>query len=232
MHGQRCSAPVRAAGAGARAGSVTGMAPRPATVLALWAWGPVAGTLAVTFPAPWLLTARGHGSYRIPPQSAGVISSGGPAMVRAALVAAFVTVVPAWITAEGEDPPPRREIPSRAARLAASVETAVVALSLVGLSCVSVAAWLQTSFDGGGILSEPGDLLREWLLLGSWTGPATTPLGDWLLYRAADVLLPAVVWWSLRPLPGLLTRATLPTMAWARCARWYWDCSRAGRCTW
>lgn len=36
-----------------------------------------------------------------------------------------------------------------------------------------------TSFDGEGLLSEPGDLLREWLLRGSWTGPETSPLGDW-----------------------------------------------------
>ena len=184
----------------------------PATVLALWAWGPVAGTLAVTLSAPWLLAARGHGSYRVLPQLAGVISSGGPAMVFAALVTAFVMVLVARITAEGEDPLPRRDVPPRAARLAASVGTAVVALSVVILSYVSVAAWIQTSFDGGGLLSEPGDLLREWLLLGSWTGPATMPLGDWLLYRAADVLMLAVVWWSLRLLPGLLTRATLPVM--------------------
>jgi hypothetical protein len=185
----------------------------PATVLALWAWGPVAGTLAMTLSAPWLLAARGHGSYRILPQLAGVISSGGPAMVFAALVTAFVTVLVARLTDEGEDPLPRSDVPPRAARLAASVGTAVVALSLVVLSYVSVAAWIQTSFDGGGLLSEPGDLLREWLLLGSWTGPTATPLGDWLMYRAADVVVLAVVWWSLRLLPGLLTRATLPVMA-------------------
>jgi hypothetical protein len=76
-----------------------------------------------------------------------------------------------------------------------------------------VAAWIQTSFGGGGLLSEPGDLLREWLVLGGWAGPATTPLGDWLLYRAADVLMLAVVWWALRLLTGLLTRTTVPAMA-------------------
>jgi hypothetical protein len=89
----------------------------------------------------------------------------------------------------------------------------VVALSLVVLSYQSVAAWIQTSFGGAGMLSEPGDLLRQWLLLGGWTGPASTGLGDWLLYRAVDVLMLAVVWWALRLLPGLLTRATVPAMA-------------------
>jgi hypothetical protein len=83
----------------------------------------------------------------------------------------------------------------------------------VVLSYQSVAAWIQTSFSGAGLLSEPGDLLRQWLLLGAWSGPATTSLGHWLLYRAADVLLLAVVWWSLRLLPGLLTRTTVPAMA-------------------
>lgn len=104
-------------------------------------------------------------------------------------------------------------MPPRAARLAASVGTAVIALSLVILSYQSVSAWIQTSFGGGGLLSEPGDLLREWLVLGGWTGPSATPLGDWLLYRAADVLMLAVVWWGLRLLPGLLTRTTVPAMA-------------------
>lgn len=185
----------------------------PATFLALWAWGPVAGTLAVTLSAPWLIASRGHGSYRILPQLAGVIASSGPVMVFAALVTSLVTVLVARITAKGEDPLPRVDVPPRAARLAASVGTAMVALSLVVLSYGSVAAWIQTSFVGGGLLSEPGDLLREWLLLGGWAGPTTAPLGDWLLYRAADVLVLAVVWWSLRLLPGLLTRTTVPAMA-------------------
>ncbi len=162
----------------------------PATLLALWAWGPVAGTLAVTVSAPWLIVSGGHGSYRV-----------------------LLTVFLARVTAKGADPLPRRSVPPRAARLAASVGTAVVALSLVVLSYQSVAAWIQTSFGGGGMLSEPGDLLREWLLLGGWSGPATTPLGHWLLYRAADVVMLAVVWWALRLLPGLLTRTTVPAMA-------------------
>ncbi|MFD0031840.1 hypothetical protein ACWGDS_12935 [Streptomyces sp. NPDC055059] len=185
----------------------------PATLLALWAWTPVAGTLAVTVSAPWLIASRGHGSYRVLPALAGVIASSGPVTVFAGLLTAVVTVLVARVTAKGEDPLPRQSAPPRAARLSASVGTVVVALSLVVLSYQSVAAWIQTSFGGGGLLSEPGDLLRQWLLLGGWTGPASTGLGDWLLYRAVDVLMLAVVWWALRLLPGLLTRATVPAMA-------------------
>ncbi|MET8585340.1 hypothetical protein ABZX39_31325 [Streptomyces collinus] len=185
----------------------------PATLLALWAWGPVAGTLAVTVSAPWLIASRGHGSFRVLPQLASVVASSGPVVVFAALVTAPLTVLVAHTALKGTEPPPRREVPPRAARLAASAGTAVVALSLVLLSYESVAARIQTSFDGGGLLSEPGDLLRTWLLLGGWSGPGTAPLGDWLLYRAADVLVLTVVWWALRLLPGLLTRPTVPAMA-------------------
>ncbi|MEU4038738.1 hypothetical protein [Streptomyces collinus] len=185
----------------------------PATLLALWAWGPVAGTLAVTVSAPWLIASRGHGSFRVLPQLASVVASSGPAVVFAALVTAPITVLAAHTALKGTESPPRREVAPRAARLAASAGTVVVALSLVVLSYQSVAARIQTSFDGGGLLSEPGDLLRTWLLLGGWSGPGTAPLGDWLLYRAADVLVLAVVWWALRLLPSLLTRTTLPAMA-------------------
>ncbi|KOG53923.1 membrane protein [Streptomyces griseoflavus] len=185
----------------------------PATLLALWAWGPVAGTLAVAVSAPWLIASGGRGSFRILPQLAGVIASSGPVMVFAALLAALLTVAVARITAKGADLPPRPGVPPRAARLAASAGTAVIALSLVALSYEAVAAWIQTSFGGGGMLSEPGDLLRQWLLLGGWSGPGNTPLGDWLLYRLADVLVLGVIWWGLRLLPGLLTRITVPAMA-------------------
>ncbi|WP_371658233.1 hypothetical protein [Streptomyces sp. NBC_00280] len=185
----------------------------PAALLATWAWGLVAGTLAVTVSAPWLIASQGHGSYRFLPQLAGVISSGRQILVLTALVAAAATVCAACITAKGAGPLPQEIVPARAARLAASAGTAVVALSLVVLSYQSVAGALQTAFTGGGLLAEPGDLLRQWLLLGAWAGPADTPLGDWLLYRAADALLLVVVWWSLRRLPGLLTRATVPAMA-------------------
>lgn len=185
----------------------------PATLLALWAWGPVAGTLAVTVSAPWLIASRGRGSYRVLPQLANEIASSGPVTVFTALLTAGITVIVARVTAKGEEPAPWRSVPPRAARLAASAGTTVIALSLVVLSYDSVAARIQTSFGGGGPLSEPGDLLRQWLLLGGWAGPATTPLGDWLLYRAADVVMLAVVWWALRLLPGLLTRTTAPAMA-------------------
>lgn len=185
----------------------------PATLLALWAWGPVAGTLAVTVSAPWLIASMGRGGFRVLPRLASATASSGPVVVFAALVASVVTVVVARVIVKDTDPPPRRSTPPRAARLAASAGTAVIAFSLVILSYQSVAARIQTSAGGSGLLSEPGDLLRQWLLLGAWTGPSTTPLGDWLLYRAADVVMLTVVWWALRLLPGLLTRTTAPAMA-------------------
>ncbi|MEU9504039.1 hypothetical protein [Streptomyces sp. NPDC048196] len=184
-----------------------------AALLAIWAWGVVAGTLAVTVSAPWMLAAGGHGSFRFLPHLASVIGSGRQILVVTALVAAVATVLAARATANGDDPRPPVEVPARAARLAATAGTAVIALSLVVLSYQSVAAALQTISPSYGLFSEAGDLLRQWLLLGAWTGPAGTPLGDWLLYRAADVLLLAVVWWALRRLPGLLTRVTVPAMA-------------------
>lgn len=186
---------------------------RTAAVLALWAWGLVAGTLAATVSAPWQIAAQGHGSYRFLPQLASAGSSGRQTVVLAALVAAVVTVLVARITVEDAATPPRQEVPARAARLAAGAGTAVVAVSLVVLSYQSVAAALQTAFTGSGLFAEPGDLLRQWLLLGGWSGPAGTSLGGWLLVRAADVLLLAVVWWTLRRLPDLLTRVTVPAMA-------------------
>ncbi|MFJ1549086.1 hypothetical protein [Streptomyces sp. NPDC088246] len=184
-----------------------------AALLAVWAWGLVAGTLAVTVSAPWLIAARGRGSYRFLPQLAGVISSGRQILTLIALVAAAATVLAAWVTAKGAGVLPRQNVPARAARLAATSGTFVVALSLVVLSYQPVAATLQSVPLSGRLLSEPGDLLRQWLLLGAWAGPAGTPVGDWLLYRVPDVLLLAVVWWSLRWLPALLTRATVPAMA-------------------
>ncbi|MEU9125203.1 hypothetical protein AB0C96_36125 [Streptomyces sp. NPDC048506] len=184
-----------------------------ATLLAVWTWGLVAGTLAVTVSAPWLIASGGHGSYRLLPQLASVISSGRQVLVITALVAAAVTVLLARATAKGTDPLPQEVVPARAARLAATAGTAVIALSLVVLSYQAVAAALQRISPNIGLFAEPGDLLRQWLLLGGWAGPAGSPLGGWLLYRAADVLLLAVVWWALRRLPGLLTRVTVPAMA-------------------
>ncbi|MER6155382.1 hypothetical protein ABT147_07510 [Streptomyces sp. NPDC001868] len=61
------------------------------------------------------------------------------------------------------------------------------------LSYQSAAVSLQTAFAGGGRLSEPGDLLRQWLLLCAWSGPAGTPLGGWFLYRVIDAVLLGVV---------------------------------------
>ncbi|MFD7325961.1 hypothetical protein ACFV9D_33610 [Streptomyces sp. NPDC059875] len=185
----------------------------PAALLAVWAWGMVAGMLAVAVSAPWLIAAHGRGSYRFLPQLASLISSGRQVLVGAALLAAAVTVLAARVTAKGAGPLPQEVVPARAARLAATVGTAVIALSLAVLSYHPVAAALQTVSPDGGFFAEPGELLRLWLLLGAWASPAGGPLGDWLLYRAADVLLLVVVWWSLRRLPGLLTRATVPAMA-------------------
>ncbi|MDX2936022.1 hypothetical protein [Streptomyces ipomoeae] len=184
-----------------------------ATLLALWAWGLVAGTLAVTVSAPWLIAAQGHGSFRFLPNLASVISSGRQVVVGAALIAAVVTVLVARITAKGAGPLPQEGVPVRAARLAATAGTAVIALSLLFLSYQPVAAALQTAPLGTGFFTEPGDLLRQWLLLGAWDWPTGATLGDWFLYRAADVLLLAVVWWALRLLPRLLTRATFPAIA-------------------
>lgn len=184
-----------------------------AALLAVWAWGVVAGTLAVTVSASWLIAAQGHGSYRFLPQLAGVISSGRQILVVAALVAAAGTVLVGWITAKDIGPLPREAVPARTACLAATAGTLVISVSVVVLSYQSVAATIQTGFTGSGLFSEPGELLRQWLLLGAWADPSGVALGDWLLYRASDVLLLVVVWCSLRWLPGLLTRVTVPAMA-------------------
>ncbi|WP_411084579.1 hypothetical protein [Streptomyces sp. cmx-18-6] len=185
----------------------------PAALLAVWAWGLVAGNLAVAVSAPWLIAAAGRGSYRFLPQLASVISSGRQILVLAALVAAVVTVLAARITAKGAGPLPQAVVPAAAARWAATAGTAVVAVSLVVLSYQPVAAAIQTSPSGTGFLAEPGELLRQWLLLGAWSSPAGTPVGHWFLYRLVDALLLVVVWWSLRKLPVLLTRTTIPAMA-------------------
>lgn len=184
-----------------------------AALLAVWAWGMVAGMLAVTASAPWLIASMGRGSYRLLPQLASVISSGRQAVAVTALVAAAVTVLTARITARGAGPLPQNIVPARAARLAATVGTAVIALSLVVLSYQSVAASIQTLSPDGGLFAEPGELLRQWMLLGGWGAPSGGAIGDWLLGRAIDALLLVVVWVALRRLPLLLTRATVPAMA-------------------
>ncbi|MEU1228263.1 hypothetical protein [Streptomyces sp. NPDC005828] len=184
-----------------------------AAFLALWAWGAAAGTLAAAVSAPWFIAAAGHGSHRFLPQLASVTAAGRQLPVAVSLVAAGATVLVARIAAEGASTPPRTEVPARAARLAATAGTAVIALSVVVLSYQPVAAALQAYSPDGGLLAEPGDLLRQWLLLGAWDAPAAGAVVDWLLHRASDVLLLAVVWWALSRLPGLLTRVTLPAMA-------------------
>lgn len=200
---------LRAGGAAPRPQAASGAPEAPATLLALWAWGMVAGTLAVTVSAPWMIASQGRGSYRFLPQLVGMMTAGRQILVLLALVAAVVTVLIARITAKGAGELPRAVVPARAARVAATVGTLVVAVSLVVLSYQPVAARIQTVSLSGALLSEPGDFLRQWLLLGGWAGPAGTSIGDWLLYRAADGLLLAVVWCALRWLPGLLTRATV-----------------------
>ncbi|MGV4927044.1 hypothetical protein K2224_31800 (plasmid) [Streptomyces sp. BHT-5-2] len=185
-----------------------------AALLAVWTWGLVAGTLAVTVSAPWMIASGGNGSYRLLPQLSSIISTGREVVLVAALVAAVAAVLLARIIGAG----PEREqkvVPVRAARLAATVGTAVIALSLFVLSYTPVAAAIQSISPRTGLLSEPGDLLRQWLLLGGWDWPGGGALVGWLLDRAVDVLLLVVVWWSLRRLPGLLTRATVPAMAMA-----------------
>ncbi|MFE7468073.1 hypothetical protein ACFU6R_28770 [Streptomyces sp. NPDC057499] len=185
----------------------------PATLLALWAWGPVAGTLAVAVSAPWLIASRGNAGFRFLPQLASAMSDGRQIVVATAPAAAAAAVLLARIIAKDSGPVPRAVVPVRSARLAATAGTLVTAVSLVLLSYQPVAARIQALSPGAGVLAEPGDLLRQWLLLGAWSGPAGAPIGDWLLHRAVDALLLAVVWWSLRLLPSLLTRATVCAMA-------------------
>lgn len=185
----------------------------PATLLTLWAWAMVAGTLAVGVSTPWLIASMGRGSYRFLPQLAGGIAAGRQMLVVTGLVVAAVTALVARIAAKGAGPLPRTPVPARASRRAATAGTAVIAVSLLLLSYEKVAAAIQTAPSPGGLLDEPGDLLRQWLLLGAWSSPAGTALGDWLLYRAVDVLVLALVWTALRLLPGLLTRVSVPAMA-------------------
>ncbi|MFD7919989.1 hypothetical protein ACFV3R_12270 [Streptomyces sp. NPDC059740] len=185
---------------------------RVVAFLMVWAWGLAAGTLAVAVSSPWWVAAQGNGSFRLLPQLAGAMSAGEQSVVVTAVAAALVTVVLAGLAAGGETGAPPTAVPARAARSAATAGTTVIALSLLVLSYQPVAAAIQTISPRIGLLSEPGDLLREWLLLGAWASPGEAPLGGWLLQRAVDVLLLVVVWWLLRRLPALLTRATVPVV--------------------
>lgn len=185
----------------------------PAALLALWAWAQVSAMLAVTVSAPWQIAAYGHGGYRFLPNLSGVMAQGGQLAALAGLVASAGTVLVGRAAAKGAGPLPRREVPARCARRAATAGTAVIAFSLLVLSYQGVAAAIQTAPYGGGFFSEPGDLLRQLLLLGAWSGPSGTPVVDWLLGWLTEVLVLVVVWWALRLLPGLLTRVTVPAMA-------------------
>ncbi|MYW50431.1 hypothetical protein GTY64_02840 [Streptomyces sp. SID8376] len=182
-------------------------------LLALWAWGVVAGTLAVTVSTPWMIASGGRGSYRFLPQLAALASTGRTVLVPLALAASVWTVFVTRLALKNAEPQPRGNVPARTAVVAATIGTAVVAVSVVVLSYQANAARIQTTFTGGGFLSEPGDLLRQWLLLGAWSGPSGVGLWDWLLVRFGDVLLLAVVWCALRWLPGMLTRVSVPAMA-------------------
>ncbi len=161
----------------------------------------------------WLIASGGRGSYRFLPQFAALSSTGRTVLVPLALAAAAWTVFVTRLASRDAEPQPRGDVPVRAAVVAASAGTAVVAVSVVVLSYQANAARIQTMFTGGGFLSEPGDLLRQWLLLGAWNGPSGVGLWDWLLVRIGDVLLLAVVWCALRWLPGMLTRVSVPAMA-------------------
>ncbi|MEV5090845.1 hypothetical protein AB0N18_23600 [Streptomyces griseoincarnatus] len=182
-------------------------------LLALWAWGVVAGTLAVTVSAPWMIASGGRGSYRFLPQLAALASAGRTVLVPLALAVAAWTVFVTRVALRNTEPQPREDVPARTAVVAATVGTAVVAVSVVLLSYQANAARIQTMFTGGGFLGEPGDLLRQWLLLSAWSGPSGAGLWDWLLVLFGDVLLLAVVWCALRWLPGMLTRVSVPAMA-------------------
>jgi hypothetical protein len=180
-------------------------------VAALWGWGIVAAMLAVTVSAPWMVASGGSAAFRLLPGLASAMSQGRELPVGAALVAAAGAVGLMTLLRPEVTPPPGRSVATAAtARLAATLGTAVVAIALAVLSNDRVAGRMQTGFTGNGRLSEPGDLLRQWIQLGAWTLPTDSAPGRWLLYRLGDVALLAVVWWGLRLLPVLLARVTYP----------------------
>jgi hypothetical protein len=183
-------------------------------LLALWGWGLVAGTLAVVVSAPWLVASGGHGGFRLLPRLSGEMAAGRQVLVVAALVAAVGALVGAVLARRAGGRPSSPGVPVGAARLAATLGTAVVAVSLVVLSYEKVAARIQTGFGGVGLFEEPGELLRQWLLLGGWSAPSSyNPFGSWLLGRLPDLLLLTVVWWGLRLLADRLDRVTVPAFA-------------------
>ncbi|MFG2682109.1 hypothetical protein [Streptomyces sp. NPDC048392] len=183
---------------------------RAAVVVAVpWGWGIVAAMLAVTVSAPWMAASGGSAAFRLLPRLASAMSQGRELPVAAALAAAAASVGLMTLLQPGAAPPRGRSVPTAATtRLAATLGTAVVALALAVLSNDRVAARLQTGFTGTGRLSEPGDLLRQWIQLGAWSLPTGSDPGRWLLYRLGDIALLALVWWGLRLLPVLLDRVT------------------------
>ncbi|MEV3973456.1 hypothetical protein AB0K68_35870 [Streptomyces sp. NPDC050698] len=180
-------------------------------VAALWGWGIVAAMLAVAVSAPWMVASGGSAAFRLLPGLASAMSQGRELPVGAALVAAAGAVGLMTLLRSGVAPSSDRSVPSLAtARLAATMGTAVVAVALVVVSNDRVAGRIQTGVTGNGRLSEPGDLLRQWVQIGAWTLPSGSAPGQWLLYRLGDVALLALVWWGLRLLPVLLDRVTYP----------------------
>lgn len=119
-------------------------------LLALWAWGVVAGTLAVTVSAPWMIASGGRGSYRFLPQLAALASTGRTVLVPLALAASVWTVFVTRLALKNAEPQPRGDVPARTAVVAATIGTAVVAVSVVVLSYQANAARIQTTFTGGG----------------------------------------------------------------------------------
>ncbi|MYX44684.1 hypothetical protein GTW59_27020 [Streptomyces sp. SID89] len=183
-------------------------------VAALWGWGIVAAMLAVAVSAPWMVASGGSAAFRLLPHLASFMSQGRELPVGAALVAAAATTGLMALLRGETTSEPRPAVPTAAtARLAASVGTAVVAFALVVLSNDRVAGHIQTAFGGGGRLSEPGDLVRQWVQLSAWTMPTGSAFGHWLLYRLGDVALLVLVWWGLRLLLVRLDGVTYPACA-------------------
>ncbi|PNG19987.1 hypothetical protein C1J00_22695 [Streptomyces cahuitamycinicus] len=184
------------------------------SVAALWGWGIAAAMLAVTVSAPWMVASGGSATFRLLPGLASAMSQGRELPVGAALVAAAATTGLMTLLCREATSEPRPVVPTTAtARLAATLGTVVVAFALIVLSNDRVAGRIQSGFGSGGRLSEPGDLLRQWVQLSAWTMPTSPASGRWLLYRLGDVVLLALVWWGLRLLAVLLDRVTYPAYA-------------------
>ncbi|MFE0805276.1 hypothetical protein [Streptomyces sp. NPDC058812] len=181
---------------------------------AVWGWGIAAAMLAVTVSAPWMIASGGSATFRLLPGLASAMSQGRELPVGAALVAAAAATGLMTLLRREARPETRPALPTPAtARLAATLGTAAVAFALVVLSNDRVAGRIQTGSGAGGRLSEPGDLLRQWVQLSAWAMPTSSDMGRWLLYRLGDVALLALVWSGLRLLPGLLDRVTYPAYA-------------------